>query len=29
MRNQQSSFSTLAIHLGYYPMDHEGARTPP
>ena len=29
MRNQQSSFSTLAIHHGYNPMDHEGALTPP
>ncbi|WP_224814183.1 methionine gamma-lyase [Hasllibacter sp. MH4015] len=29
MRNRPESFSTVAIHHGYDPMDHEGALTPP
>ena len=29
MRNQPNSFSTMAIHHGYDPMDNEGALTPP
>lgn len=29
MRNHPDSFSTLAIHHGYDPMDNEGALTPP
>ncbi len=29
MRNRPESFSTIAIHHGYDPMDHEGALTPP
>ncbi|HEY9039050.1 MAG TPA: methionine gamma-lyase [Roseovarius sp.] len=29
MRNRPDSFSTIAIHHGYDPMDHEGALTPP
>jgi len=29
MRNRPESFSTIAIHHGYNPMDHEGALTPP
>lgn len=28
-RNRQNGFATRAIHLGYDPMDHEGALTPP
>lgn len=29
MRNRPDSFSTMAIHHGYNPMDNEGALTPP
>lgn len=29
MRNHPDSFSTMAIHHGYDPMDNEGALTPP
>ena len=29
MRNHPNSFSTMAIHHGYNPMDNEGALTPP
>jgi methionine-gamma-lyase len=29
MRNHPNSFSTMAIHHGYDPMDNEGALTPP
>ncbi|WP_272006614.1 methionine gamma-lyase [Roseovarius sp. ZX-A-9] len=29
MRNRPDSFSTIAIHHGYDPMDNEGALTPP
>lgn len=29
MRNHPNSFSTMAIHHGYSPMDNEGALTPP
>jgi methionine-gamma-lyase len=29
MRNQPNSFSTMAIHHGYDPMENEGALTPP
>ncbi|SMO95247.1 methionine gamma-lyase [Ruegeria faecimaris] len=29
MRNRPDSFSTLAIHHGYNPMENEGALTPP
>lgn len=29
MRNFPNSFSTMAIHHGYDPMEHEGALTPP
>ncbi len=29
MHNRPDSFSTIAIHHGYDPMDHEGALTPP
>ena len=29
MRNHPNSFSTMAIHHGYNPMENEGALTPP